>query len=52
MVYSVLDFYELSPQDISDRLNMDIMSVAAVLVRLEMKGVIRETVKNLYVKCR
>ena len=52
LVYSVLDFYSLSPEDISQALNMDIFQVMSILIRLEMKGIITETGKNLYVKCR
>ncbi|MDO4189062.1 MAG: DNA-processing protein DprA [Lachnospiraceae bacterium] len=52
MVYSVLDFYSLSPEDISKALNMNIFEVMNILVSLELKGVIKETGKNLYVKCR
>ena len=52
MVYSVLDFYSLSPEDISNALNMDIFKIMNILVSLEMKGIIKETGKNMYVKCR
>lgn len=52
MVYSVLDFYSLSPEDISKALNMDIFEIMNILISLEMKGIIKETGKNLYVKCR
>ena len=52
MVYSVLDFYSSSPEDISKAVNMDIFQVMNILISLEMKGIIKETGKNLYVKCR
>lgn len=52
MVYSVLDFYSLSPEEISNALNLDIFKVMSILISLEMKGVIKEKGKNLYVKCR
>lgn len=52
MVYSVLDFYSLSPEDIADALNMDIFKIMNILISLEMKGVVREIGKNLYVKCQ
>ena len=52
MVYSVLDFYALSPEDIAKAVNMDIFKIMSILIGLEMKGVIKETGKNLYVKCR
>lgn len=52
MVYSVLDFYSLSPEEISEAVNMDIFQVMSILISLEMKGIIKEMGKNLYVKCR
>ena len=52
MVYSVLDFYALSPEDIMEAAKLDIFSVMNALVSLELKGLIREKGKNLYVKCR
>ena len=52
MVYSGLDFYSLSPEDISKALNMDVFRVMSILINLEMKGLIKETGKNMYVKCR
>lgn len=52
MVYSVLDFYALSPEDIAKLLKMDIFKVMSILICLEMKGIIKEKGKNLYVKCR
>lgn len=52
MVYSVLDFYALSPEDIAASLSMDIFKVMSILIALEMKGVIKEKGKNMYVKCR
>ena len=52
MVYSVLDFYALSPEDIQNRVDMDIFQVMNVLVSLELKGLIKESGKNMYVKCK
>lgn len=52
MVYSVLDFYALSPEDIAVSLDMDIFKVMSILIGLEMKGIIKEKGKNMYVKCR
>lgn len=51
MVYSVLDFYALSPEKISESVNLDIFQIMNILVSLELKGLIKETGKNLYVKC-
>ena len=52
MVYSVLDFYALSPEEISNAVKLDIFKVMDILIGLEMKGLIKEKGKNLYVKCR
>ena len=52
MVYSVLDFYASNPEDISESVNMDIFTVMNILVSLELKGIIREVGKNMYVRCK
>ena len=52
MVYSVLDFYALGPEDIARSVNLDIFQIMNILIGLELKGLIRETDKNLYVRCR
>lgn len=52
LVYSVLDFYALCPEEISGKSGIDIFRVMNILIGLEMKGLIKEVGKNLYVKCR
>lgn len=52
MVYSVLDFYSLSSEDIMKATELDIFQVMDALISLEMRGLIKETGKNSYVKCR
>lgn len=52
MVYSVLDFYSKNTEDIMKATNLDIFQIMSVLISLEMRGLIKETGKNSYVKCR
>ena len=52
MVYSVLDFYSQSPEDVKKSVDMDIFQIMSILISLELKGLVRETGKNMYVKCK
>lgn len=50
VVYSVLDLYPRRLEDISTRTGMDFPDVLEILIKLELKGYIREYGKNNYVK--
>lgn len=51
MVYSCFDFEPLMATELSDAVKMDISKLSAILIRLEMKGFIREVGRNSYVRC-
>lgn len=52
MVYSVLDFYSQNTEDIMKATKLDVFTIMSTLISLEMRGLIKETGKNSYVKCR
>lgn len=51
MVYSCFDFEPLMATELLNAVNMDISKLSAILIRLEMKGYIREVGRNSYVRC-
>lgn len=49
MVYSCLGFYSKNLDDISNEVSMPVSEVLSILIKLELKGYIREIAKNNYV---
>lgn len=49
IVYSCLDFYSKNLDDISNEVSMPVSEVLSILIKLELKGYIREIAKNNYV---
>lgn len=52
MVYSCLDLKPKNLEEIVALLDMDISEILYILLNLEIKGYIKETVKNYYVRCQ
>ena len=50
IVYSVLDLLPKSLSEIVTQLDMDTACVMNILLRLELLGIVKETMKNYYVK--
>jgi len=50
LVYSVLDFYAKSIEEVANAVNMEFFEIVPVFVSLEMKGLIKECGKNIYVR--
>ena len=51
LVYSVLDFYAKSMEEVANAVNMEFSEIVPIFISLEMKGLIKECGKNIYVKC-
>lgn len=49
MVYSCLGFYSKNLDDISNEISLPVSEVLSILIKLELKGYIREIAKNNYV---
>lgn len=52
LVYTCLDLYPKSIEQISDETGMGVSGLTGVLMGLELKGYIQEISKNYYVKCK
>lgn len=50
LVYSVLDFYAKSIEEVANAVNMEFSEIVPIFISLEMKGLIKECGKNIYVK--
>jgi DNA processing protein len=52
MVYSCFDFYARSIQDIADETGLDLLKLISIVMSLSKKGLIRESFKNQYIRCK
>ena len=52
MVYSCFDFYARSIQDVADETGLDLLKLISVVMRLCEKGLIKESFKNQYIRCK
>ncbi|MCR5640414.1 MAG: DNA-processing protein DprA [Lachnospiraceae bacterium] len=52
MVYSCFDFYARSIQDVADETGLDLLKLISIVMRLCELGLIRESFKNQYIRCK
>ena len=52
LVYSCFDFYARSIQDVADETGLDLLKLISIVMRLCELGLIRESFKNQYIRCK
>lgn len=52
LVYSCFDFYPRGIQDVADVTGLDILKLISIVMRLCEFGLIRESFKNQYIRCK
>ncbi|MBP5265449.1 MAG: DNA-processing protein DprA, partial [Lachnospiraceae bacterium] len=52
LVYSCFDFYARSIQDVADETGLDLLKLISIVMRLCELGLLKESFKNQYIRCK